>query len=169
MYKQELPIAQLSAIYANSQKTKPPYYSPAELCIFTPKEDKIPTVICNTFVNLAETMDLPVWALVLAPVSELESGANNKDIAKPRCWTSHGICLVAPQISAIGLKIGMALTDGNKSGKVTVFDVDSNQSYEIVVPSDLKAGAYLDVVWELIPESEELNERQINEEVSFSY
>lgn len=169
MHKTELPIAQLTAIYANSQKTKPPYYSPAELCIFTPKEDKIPTLVCNTFINLAETSDLPVWALVLAPVSELESGANQKEVAKPRCWTSHGICLVAPQISAIGLKIGMALTNGKKSGRINFFDVDNNQVYEVIVPAELKPGAYLDVVWELVLKDDEPSERVINEEVSFSY
>ena len=151
-------MAQLTAVYLNSQKLNPPYYSPMEVCLFSSQRDNaIPTWICDAFIGLLEEGLLPSWVIDLSPIDELQSGSSEHParLKAPRLWIAFGVAIIAPKIAATGLKIGLACWDGKGAGLRQVWDVDTGSTYQIVIPESIKAGAFVEPEWELIQEDED--------------
>lgn len=155
-HRNEIAIAQLTSVYANSQKLKPPYTSPADYFHFRPKENGIPSWICNTFFDLSQSGDLPGWVISLAPVSELQRDRNDDPVSRPRLWLMRGIAAIAPRHTAFGLKVGMALIDEDiKPGRYRLWDIDTSEDYLVEVSGFVQSGAYFDLVWEIIEEDDD--------------
>jgi hypothetical protein len=137
LHSEEEAIAQLTAIYFNSQKTKPPYLSRTDFYIYPPlEESSIPAEVCNTFLALVKEQILPSWALRLSPVEEIQKGASEKvGVAKVRLWMCRGLALICPNFEQEVLTAGLAIIDDDApSGRVAVWDVDTNEEVLIWIP-----------------------------------
>ncbi len=148
-HAQELAIAQLVSVYANSQKASPPYYKPSDFYIFAPESDvKIAASTCITFLTLSNEQLLPSWALSLAPVDEIQKGGSKGGkICNPRMWMVRGLALITPKLRDGILMAGMAIIDdGAPSGETQVWDVDSGEVHTIWVP-ETNEPYLIDIQW----------------------
>ncbi|QSJ14594.1 hypothetical protein JYQ62_22100 [Nostoc sp. UHCC 0702] len=137
LHHQEMAVAQLTSIYFNSQKTKPPYTRASDFyCFPLEEQSSISPVICNTFLSLCRDESLPSWALRLAPVDELQKGASDGgSTSKPRLWMCRGIALICPVLEDEVLSVGLAIVDDDApSGRVTVWDVDTGEAHVVWLP-----------------------------------
>lgn len=156
LHKYELPIARNTQVYANSQRTKPPYSKATDFCFFTPENStRIPSDICNAFLSLVREGVLPGWVVSTTPVEDFKGGCNDDPVRRPRCWMSRTVVLIGPRKSKDTVHAGAAILDplGAESGKVTVWDVDSNQAIDIIIPESSQKFE-LDVVWEIVEVSD---------------
>lgn len=97
---------------------------------------------------------MPSWAIVLAPIDELQSGANEEEPEKPRLWMAMGVALVAPRRTPMGLRCGLAISDGKQLGRRRVYDADSDEFCDIIVPDGINSGAYVEATWQEVVEAE---------------
>lgn len=143
LHKAELAVARNTQIYANSQRTKPPYANVLDFCFFTPPDAvRIPSSACDAFAELVAVDLMPAWAIALAPVDELRRGEKGQIVRKPRLLMCRGVALLAPHIMKDSLFVGLALLDDElvKPGDVVeVYDLDSPASYAIAVPDPMNA------------------------------
>lgn len=145
----ELPIAQLTAIYVNSQKTKPPYARLYDFCLFKSEgESLIPPEICDTFLKLVDDNDIPSWAISLAPLDEIRKGKGNGRVMYPRLWMCRGLALIAPRLEEGVLTAGIVVAeDDHPFGEVEVWDVDTQKSHTLRIPENLPAST-TEVAWD---------------------
>ena len=152
-HRAELPIALNTQVYANSQKTKPPYFELQDFCFFRPQEvdSKIPSDVCDAIFEMANQRVLPGWALALAPIEEMEKGRRGNPVTKPRLWMARGVALILPRISGNSVSAGMALIDNElvQQGFITLFDVDSEESHKVLISSTSNA-CETNINWPLI-------------------
>lgn len=147
LHKFEIPVAQFVAIYANSQKTKPPYYKPSDFFFFAPSESSIGADLAATVFDLLGDQKLPPWAVQLAPMAEIDQAPKHGNVGKPRLWMVRDLALVSPRLHEGGLSAALAiLGDDPPFGRVTVWDVDSGKAFEIEVPH-CEDGYILEVDW----------------------
>jgi hypothetical protein len=144
----ELPVAQLTSVYANSQKTKPPYFNTSDFYFFALEDEcTINVDVCATFLAIANDQRLPSWVLGLSPMEEIEKAKAGR-VAKTRMWMCRGLALICPNLEEGTLTAGMAVIDDNcPVGEVEVFDVDSGEIYIIHVPEKFEEAYLLDVCW----------------------
>lgn len=149
LHKMEMPIAQLTAVYGNSQKAKAPYFKTSDFYLFAPRESNFSPNTCATVLSLLEDKKLPPWALQLAPMEEIEGG-NQGNVTKPRMWMVRGLALICPSLNQGSLSATLALVEEDApSGEVVVFDVDSGDEHTIFVPPHIVDEPYiLEVYWE---------------------
>lgn len=143
---QELPIALSTAVYSNSQRTKPPYASHTDYCFFQPL-DLIPSEVCDCFLNLLDEEILPSWCLEFAPVDDLKKNARQAEVVRPRAWMWQNLVLLCPRIEGRVLTIGMAIaSDEHPVGRTQVEDIDSGEVHTIIVPPKI-SGATTNARW----------------------
>ena len=146
----ELPVAQLVSVYANSQKTNPPYFKPSDFYFFAPEDEcQINQDVCVTFLSISNDQLLPSWVLRLSPAEEIQKAKAGR-VSKPRMWMCRGLALICPVLEDGVLTAGMAVIDDNHPvGDVEVFDVDGDgdQSYMIRVPERFEEAHLFDVCW----------------------
>jgi hypothetical protein len=144
----ELPIAQLVSVYANSQKTKPPYFKTSDFYFFAPEEEcQVNQDVCATFLSISDDQLLPSWVLGLSPMEEIEKVKAGR-VAKTRMWMCRGLALICPNLDEGTLTAGMAVIDDNcPVGEVEVFDVDTGEGYMIRVPERFEEAYLFDVCW----------------------
>lgn len=150
-HRKELPTALSTSIYANSQKTKPPYFSPVDFCFFhNPEESRIPSDICDAFTELSRDEMLPTWALEYAPVEDLRKNVKGTKTVRSRAWMTKGLIVVLPVTSG-NLVSGMAIASEDvPSGKITLWDIDTQEAHTIVVPPGTEPGSNLNSKWILL-------------------
>ena len=156
LHKYELPIARNTQVYANSQRIKPPYAKATDFCFFTPEiSARIPSDTCNAFLSLVREGVLPGWIISTCPVEDFKGNSNDDPIKRPRCWMSRTVALIAPRKGKETVHAGAIMLDplGAKPGKVTVWDVDSGQAIDVVIPESSQKFE-LDVVWEVLEASD---------------
>ena len=139
-HRYELPIAQSTAIYVNSQKTQPPYSSPLDFCFFgSGDEGKIRSDVCDCFLNLSRDGLLPSWVLEVAPVEEIRKNTKGEKVTSVRAWMTKGLLLLLPTMSLSAVKVGMVLSNGeHTTGKTTLWDIDSKRSHDLIIPKNLE-------------------------------
>ncbi|MEW5857382.1 MAG: hypothetical protein AB1861_08375 [Cyanobacteriota bacterium] len=150
-HRRELPTALNTSIYANSQKTKPPYYAPLDFCFFqAPDQGRIPSPVCDCFLALHREELLPAWSLEVAPVDELQKNTRGEKFEGVRVWMTKGLILLLPSREGQLVHIGMVLAGEEcPSGKVTLWDTDSSVSHQVIVPKGV-TGASFDVKWMVV-------------------
>lgn len=142
----ELPIALNTAVYSNSQRTKPPYASEKDYCFFQPV-NLLPSEVCDCFQALIDEEILPTWCLEFAPVDELKKNRKEKVIAAPRAWMWQDLVLLCPRFEGRILTIGMAIaSDEHPVGRTQIEDVDSGEVHTIIVPPKI-SGATTNAKW----------------------
>lgn len=145
LHSEEMAVAQLCAAYLNSQKTGPPYFGIADVCLFAPKEDGFPQWLCDCFVSLIESGDLPTWVCRLIPLDIiLLSSTDSSSARHPRLLMAKGIALIGPREVPGGIRAGAAVSDGT-SGILRLTDIDSGEQTDGVVVPLLPPGCYLDI------------------------
>lgn len=128
-------MAQLIAVYVNSQKTKPPYYSAKDFLLFAPEiESGYSPDTANTFLSLSRENKLPPWAIAIAPVEEIRKAANDQPPRYPRALTCRGLILICPAIGLESVRSELVLADDDcPSGTVMMWDLDTGESFSLLV------------------------------------
>lgn len=146
----ELPIAQLTAVYANSQKTKPPYFSRDDFCLFRPRNNQISPEVCSAIVVLVESNELPGWLFALLPdYQEIESGAQGEP-PEDAIWMAKGTALICPRYSASGVRAGMVVCENPGAYEIELYD---NKGYSKKVKIVTTDYVEFDVMFEVINDS----------------
>lgn len=140
-HRNELPIAQNTAIYVNSQKTKPPYSSPLDFCFFSSgDEGKVNSEVCDCFLSLSRDGLLPSWVLEVAPVEDIRKNAKGEKVTAVRAWMTKGLLLLLPKMNLSAVKSGMILASvEHPVGKTTLWDVDTKKAYDLIIPKGLES------------------------------
>ena len=152
LHLSEIGIAQLTAFYYNSQKTKPPYKNVEDFCFFKPRQG-LPEKLCNTFRNLLDATLVPAWCAIELPIVELENGATDGRPATPRLYSAPGIFLVAPEVYEETIVVAMAAFDeGILPGQYYLaFNVDNrNEKVRFWLPQDA-LNVMFDVEFDIAP------------------
>ncbi|MFZ9301699.1 MAG: hypothetical protein ACO23V_12085 [Chitinophagaceae bacterium] len=153
MHLQEIAIAQLTAVYVNSQKTKPPYSTTKEFCHFWPKDEHYSFAVCQTIISLIEDNLFPDWAASYLPVDQLGYRDRGFSVHKPRVLANAWIYVLCPVITEENwLNAPLVFIDDKKAQFSKVYDLDSDRLYTIKLPSSTNL-INRDVQWELIDES----------------
>lgn len=148
LHAYEKPIAQLTTVYANSQKLEAPYYKSSDFYLFNVEgESEINVDVCATFLSISKDQLLPSWVLRLSPFEEIQKGAGKGRISKLRMWMRRGLALICPRLENGGLKAGMIVFDDHPVGEVKVWDIDSREVHVISVPKKFEEAYVLDVSW----------------------
>lgn len=151
LHLRELPIAQLTAVYANSQKTKPPYFSRDDFCLFRPRNNQLTPEVCSAIVSLTESNELPGWLFELIPdYQEIELGATGEP-PEEKIWMTKGVALICPKYSASGVRAGMVACETPGIFEVDLFDQQGNGKK---VKINTNEYVEFDVMFEVIPEDE---------------
>jgi hypothetical protein len=135
LHLQELGIASLSAMFANTNRGKDaPAFQEKDFYHFnTNTEAKIPSAAADAFFSLAEELKLPAWAISIAPIPKLLAHRGKGDFAYPRAWIGEGIVLLQPLIRGSKVVCQMAIVESVR-GECNVQDPDSGLWFTIVVP-----------------------------------
>ena len=132
----EMAIAQLTAVYINSQKTKPPYYSPQDFCLFAPKTDsQLPEKVVATIHNLRRDELLPVSAGAWLPWESIPALSSDRSLKIPkrlRMLRTRGAWAIAPEIEGNFIYIPIGVVE--VYGKVQLNDPDTKCIYDVEIP-----------------------------------
>ena len=130
----ELGISQLTCIYINSQKTKPPYYSPQDFCLFTPKKDAISQDLADIIWDLKRDNLLPNSAAAWLPWESIPP-ASDRPIPpnKIRILRTRGVWAIAPQEEENFLFVPIGVVE--RFGKMELNDPDTKCIYEVEINS----------------------------------
>lgn len=153
LHLRELPIAQLTAVYANSQKTKPPYFSRDDFCLFRPRNNQLSPEVCSAIVALAESNELPGWLFEIIPdYQEIEINSTGTLPPEEKIWMTKGTALICPRYSASGVRAGMVVCEIPGNFEVDLFD---EQGYSKRVRISTSEVVEYDVLFEVIQPEEE--------------
>lgn len=134
----ELPIAQLTTIYANSQKAKPPYYHTKDFCMFLSSDQRFSPVLCRVIKSLLREKKLPNWVIGWIPHDEIDNGDTLPDHAVPvrqyRALMAPNVVIFSPSITNTYIKFPLALIDGIRGSK-RVYCIDTQESFDIEIPN----------------------------------
>lgn len=130
----ELSIAQFSAIYINSQKTKPPYCSPKDFCLFSASENKLPQDLCDIIISCKQDNLLPSGAASWLPWEDISVQKGRKIFPKEslRILRTKGIWGIAPKIEGNFIFVPICVNFGN-FGRMKLKDPDSNICYLVEI------------------------------------
>ncbi|MBD2095642.1 hypothetical protein H6F90_10795 [Trichocoleus sp. FACHB-591] len=153
----ELGIATLTSCFINANRdSKADAAKPSDFYYFQIREESdrisIPAIACDTFFALIKDGLLPGWVVPLVPVDKLEAGRKRGEVGKPRAWVGEGVILIAPKIEGGQVIAAIAVTEAVE-GTVEVMDVDSGETFEIVIPDGTEHCWILDADFNLSRES----------------
>lgn len=152
LHLQELAIAQLTSVYVNSQKTKPPYTSPKDFCLFRPSEQRFSPILCRVIKSLLREKKLPNWVIGWLPHDELTQGDTLPDHAVPvkhlRALMAPGVVIFSPNVTDNYIKFPLALIEGVQGSK-RVYCIDTREHFDIEIPSVFDEFV-LDEIWERV-------------------
>lgn len=154
LHLREIAIAQLTAVYVNSQKTKPPYSTTKEFCHFWPKDEHYSNEICQTILSLLEDNLFPDWAGNYIPIDQLGYRDRHFNVPKPRVLANPWIYILSPSIIENDennwLNAPLAFIEDRKDKKYAeVYDLDTNKSYTVKLPSITNL-INRDIQWEIV-------------------
>ncbi|MEP0873358.1 hypothetical protein NDA01_26720 [Trichocoleus desertorum AS-A10] len=157
LHLHELGIATLTSCFINANRDpKSEPAKPKDFYYFQVREESdrvsIPAIACDTFFALIKDGLLPGWVVPLVPVDKLEAGRKRGEVGKPRAWVGEGVILIAPQIEGCQVIAAIAVTEAIE-GAVSVSDVDTGDTFEIVIPPGTEHCWILDADFNLSRES----------------
>lgn len=140
LHKEELGIASLSALFANSNRDpkKSDPFKPEQFCFWKPATEAAQSIApsaCDAYFSLIKDNVMPAWVVPLSPIEQLKAGQTGARVSRPRAWIGEGVLLLMPRISGKVVTAQFALIDGAQ-GVVDVRDVDSGKWYAIDVPAE---------------------------------
>lgn len=150
MHLKEIGIAQLTAVYANSQKLKPPYFTVKDFCHFWPKDEHFSFEICQNILSLIEDNLLPDWVLSYLPINELGHRDRSFTVKKPRAFANPWIYILSPIITENNwINAPLAFIDSPKEKNAEIYDLDNDEKYVVALPGSIDS-INRDIQWELI-------------------
>ena len=133
LHYHELGIAQLTSIYYNSQKTKPPYTKPNDFCLFAPKNEHITQTLVVCINELINKELIPSWCLRLIPEEILKKESTGK-VRGLKAVSTFGMYLFLPSQISDSLTFAMGIfTDKIKPGQYILYGVDSDEKFEVSI------------------------------------
>jgi len=139
LHNHEKGIALLTALFVNSKRDKKKKAAQPSDYHYFPLNNQveIPGIACDTFFALAEDELLPDWALGLAPLDNLRNSRAHGEPPKQRAWYGADILLIMPEVHQGKVSAAIAMLDGVEDESLTVFDIDTEEEFEIVIPPEL--------------------------------
>lgn len=132
MHAAELSVAQLTSVYINSQKTKPPYSSPHDFCLFTPQPHHLPSELGDIIYSLRRDNLLPNSAAAWLPWESIPKKSDRLTIKKNlRILRTKGVWAIAPEIEGDFLFIPLAVVE--IFGAIRLHDPDTQIVYEVEI------------------------------------
>lgn len=108
-------------------------------------------MLCDAFAELLNEQIVPTWAVAIAPIEDLLKNKKGDKVPRPRLWMTRGIALFLPRYSSGSVFVELAVYDWSlaKTGLVTLWDIDSSESYEVLInnsSNDYETKISLDVL-----------------------
>lgn len=139
LHLSELGISSLIACFVNAnrdpKKSKPA--NPSDFYYFQSKEDDgvvISDRCANAFLGLIKDKKMPGWVVPLSPIEKIEQSKSNLNYQlQNRALIGEGIAIFCYQVHLDTIYAELSVFD-NCDRITIVTDIDSQQSYKIVIP-----------------------------------
>lgn len=139
LFKQELGVASLSALFANANRDpKSDPFKPQQFCHWLPEveaEKRIPAAACDAFFSLINDGLMPAWAVPLCPIEQLKSNSINAPVKRPRALIGEGVLLLVPEFVGRVVTAQFALIDGVE-GVIDLKDPDTGKWHAVELPRE---------------------------------